>query len=246
MINIAILDDNKEDLVELGEICIRYFKDAKYIASINIFSSSQEFLNSEVKYDIIFLDIEIPDINGIEVANIIRTFDKDCCICFISNYNKYALKSYNAHAFDYIEKPISQNKIFKTLDQLFAYYGMRMINKTKIVFPLHYSSISLVASEILYFEYFDSNKDYFNRSTIVYTLSDKYALKMKISSVYEMLPVELFTMPHKSFIVNFSNISSIKGNIITMKNGAIVPLSQKRAAKFRIKFNEYIKKYLIG
>lgn len=243
MLKIAIIDDQKNTLTEIQTICNDYFNNINYLCKIDTFLSSHTFLNHHEVYDIVFLDIEIYDMNGLELAEIIRRNDKDCCICFVSNYGKYALKSFHVHAFDFIEKPLKKAQLINTLDEMFAYYGSKLINKTKILLN---NNIALFINDIIYFEYIDKSDEYVNRSVVVHTFYNNYAFKQKISSVLKMLPIGMFGIPHKSFIVNFQNISFIHELEIIMKNKNQVPLSQKRATKFKREFNDYLKKFIIG
>ncbi|MGX8850434.1 LytR/AlgR family response regulator transcription factor [Amedibacillus sp. YH-ame10] len=242
MIRIAIIDD---DLNDLETFIVSYFEEKSYIFVVDRFSFAKDYLEKKELYDIVFLDVELPDMNGLELAKIIRDTNIEGCICFFTSHKKYALKAYHVHAFDFIEKPATKFRVFKTIDDIFAYHNKQICEKTKICFSSRSEKHDLYVNEIIYFEYFDYSKDYFNRTTIIYTMDNKIALRLRISKVYEELPSDIFFIPHKSFIVNISNIISICGNLITMKNGDIVPLSQKRATQFRKKFKKYIEKQMI-
>lgn len=246
MIYIALIDDEINTLNTIYTLVENYYSSANLQAKIYKYTNPFSLLKNASNFDIVLLDIDLPDLNGIELAKRIRNINLECCICFITNYNKFASESYSVHAFDFIEKPIDKIKITKLFDDIRTYNVYKMISKNNLVFKVNKKTISIQTSKIQYFEYFDKGFDFFNRSTVLYTDKDKIVLHKKISDVYNELPSDIFVVPHKSFIVNLLNVKCIKNNIIVMNNNDEVPLSQKRASKFRRAFNEFIKKYLIS
>lgn len=246
MIYIAIVDDDKDTLDLLGNFVEDYYKNINLQVKIYKYLSSNNVLNYAAKFDIFLLDIDLPQKNGLELAKEIRQVNLESCICFITNYNKFASVSYSVHAFDFIEKPVDKMKIYRLFDEIQTYNAYKMLTKNNLIFKTNHTILSIQVSHILYFEYFDKGFDFLNRSTVLYTDAGKHVLHSKISDVYSNLPQDIFVIPHKSFIINLLNIKCINNNTVIMNNNVEIPLSQKRASTFRKSFNTFIKKYLIG
>ena len=119
MRKIGICDDNKAVVETLSSICTSYYGNTKIC--IDIFHSGEEILRSHRNYDAIFLDIELINMNGIEVAQEIRKTDIDVLIIIVSGYEAYKSHAFPIHAFDFIDKPINADKINKVLDEVELY-----------------------------------------------------------------------------------------------------------------------------
>lgn len=244
-IRIAILDDDKNQIEKLREYCFYYFNRQLFEFEIKVFNKTKEFLKTNFKdYDLLLLDIEMPDNNGIEIAYEVRKINKKCFICFITNYSDYLYKSYDVHAFDYIMKPIDFLRLSKLFDEVIKYRNVQSnFNSKKIALNSTKGKIVLYQNQILYFEYHDKFHDLFNRVTKVETTLGTFILKEKISSIYKSLPQNEFVIPHKSFIVNLEQIKMFKQDEIIMHNNVKIPLSQRRAAEARKIFNNYINSF---
>lgn len=242
-IKIAILDDDKNQIDLLEVFCKEYFDKKSNVYKIETFNNEEEFLLSNLDMiDILLLDIEMPNYNGIQIAHKVRTINKKCFICFITNYLDYLYESYDVHAFDYLMKPIEKERLFTLLDEVVQYRNVQQIvNKQKLTFNTTSGEIIIDQSEIMYFEYQDKFKNIFNRVTLMYTSTKTYILREKISDVYNKLSNDFFIIPHQSFIVNMDNIKLFKQNEIIMINDVLIPLSRKRAANARKKFSQHVK-----
>ena len=127
---IAVCDD---DQYELG--IIRELLD-NYEASSNI-SFTEKYYNSSVehasiagfeKFDIYFLDIIMPVMNGLALANQIHTFDKAAPIIFLTSSSEFAVDSYEVKAFNYLLKPVNKERLYTTLDDLIDFFNIEQTN----------------------------------------------------------------------------------------------------------------------
>ena len=116
MLRIAICDDDRDDLERIKTSIINYQNEKSMDISIFSFLSAEELLKKTDKYDIIFLDIEMERINGIEAAQRIRELNMLVPIVYITNYSRYWRSAYKVHAFDFIPKPFVNNDIYAVLD----------------------------------------------------------------------------------------------------------------------------------
>lgn len=230
-IKVAICDDNQKFCVELKDMISDYWK--KYKLTFSIFNSGEALLQSKEKYDCIFLDIEMIDLNGVEVATQIRSYDMDTYIVIVSGFPKYKNIAYKLHVFDYLDKPIDKIVLFKTLDDLSL-----LLKKNKeesyVSFHTDQGIVKINVKNILYFEYK-------NRKIILFTQDGKkYQFYDTITKLEENFEKFQFISPHKAFLINPSFIRNIKTNDLIMENQAIIPVSKLKRKQVRKRYFEFI------
>lgn len=229
MIKIAVCDDDTICLQHTSELLKQY---TEVSLTLFCFQSGRELLESEEHFDLILLDIDMPEINGIDTGKRIRELDKKVKIIYITNYMDYALFAFEVHAFAYLLKPIEPKKLFNQLDEALAYL------KEKPPCQLEYETlqgiIRLFPKDIYYFEYE-------KRKVFMKTTEGTYVLNQKISEIAKKMEAFHFFMPHKSFSINLYFVRTIKGYDIYMMDGSVIPLSQKKASSFRYAFNKYLR-----
>lgn len=232
MIKIAICDDDQITLNNTKVIIENYrIKDFQ----INSYNSGEELLESNLKFDIIFLDIDMTGINGIETAKRIRTFDKKVKIIYVTNYTDYTSSAFSVHAFGYLVKPIKEKDLHEQLEEALSY--MKEDEECIVEFMTEEGIVRIDIKKIYYFEYV-------SRKILMKTSEKTYVLKDKISQISEKMKVFGFEMPHKSFVVNLYNVKSVKGYEVYMMDKSIVPLSQKKSTEFRNSLNMYLSNHL--
>lgn len=109
--NIAVCDDNKETLIQESSLIDSVLSEQDIEHSMDKFINPESLLKSEKLYDIVFLDIEMNDFNGIEVAKKLRNENKECLIFFITNYETYLDDAFNQRAFRFWTKPLDTRKL---------------------------------------------------------------------------------------------------------------------------------------
>ena len=116
--NIAVVDDSREDAGHLEAFLSRYHQEKNLPMQVHTFLSSVEFLESfHGEYDIIYLDIEMPGSNGLEVAHEIRSRDETVAIIFITNMAQYAIRGYEVNAVDFMVKPVGYFNFVQKLEK---------------------------------------------------------------------------------------------------------------------------------
>ena len=233
MIKIAVCDDDEIICDELTAIIKNYFTKSDRAVLIKDFKSGEQLLRAKISFDIIFLDIEMPVLNGIETARKLRSWDVNSKIIYITNYNNYKRSAYKVHAFDYICKPITGKAICNTLNDAISYLDNRYTPK-KFVFKTEQGMIALEIDDIYYFEYSV-------RKVIIVTAKENYAsTSYSLKQLHEKTCKYNFASPHKSYIVNMLHIRSIKGFDIFIDNDDKIPLAQKKAVDFKKEYNDFL------
>jgi two-component system, LytTR family, response regulator len=197
---------------------------------------------SEHKPDLVFLDIQMPKLNGFEMLELIND---PPAVIFTTAYDEYALKAFEANAVDYLLKPFTRERFLQSLRKLRNAPGGNTIGKLvesahkheyegKRIVVRNNSDISIVpVSDIHYIEAFD---DYVK----IFTQSD-YFLKKKTMGHYEqVLDPEVFFRAHRSFIINLQQLTRIEpyeknSYIALLRSGKKIPLSRSAYARLREK-----------
>lgn len=113
---VLLVDDESLQLVRLENACKKVLPDAEFSSYTNPVKALQE--NDKTLFDIAFLDIEMPGINGIQLAKHLKKINPLVKIVFVTAYNEYALQAFKIHAHGYITKPVSEAKVKEEVDEL--------------------------------------------------------------------------------------------------------------------------------
>lgn len=228
MIKIAVCDDDEKILGETLEL-LRHYE--KLPLSADAYTSGEALLAAGKKYDILLLDIDMEGPDGIETARRIREVDKEVKLIYVTNYSDYTIFAFGVHAFAYLLKPLKAEELFAQLDEALA-YGLAG-PEPELEFLAKEGIVHIVPSRILCFEYL-------SRQVLMYTEERVWHLKRQITELAREMEGYGFAMPHKSFVVNLYAVQRIHGYEITLTDGRIIPLSQKKSAGFRRALNEYL------
>ena len=124
MVRIAIVEDTQTDSKTLMRYVKEYTRLVNVEVEISVFDNAVKFLDKYTpKFDIVFMDIEMPYINGMEASKKLRELDQKVILIFVTNLAKYAIKGYEVQAFDFVVKPITYHdftlKFVKSNDRIF-------------------------------------------------------------------------------------------------------------------------------
>ncbi len=164
--------------------------------------------NNEEDIDLIFLDIEMPEMSGIDF---LKTLQNPPQIIIISSKDKYALDAFNYDVIDYLLKPITYSRFFKAINKANVRFKNKVDSKENEIFIKKNSAlVRLKYDEILWIEALE-NYVIFN------TFTDKYTIHFTMKAIEQKLPAHQFTRVHRSFIVNTSSINVIEDNSVIIK-----------------------------
>ena len=228
--NILILEDNQQDLENLQTLIHILFvkKDIKYsITTSNCFSKFYDKLD---KFDLIFLDVELDKENGIEIGQNVKSNVYSPRIIITSHYQKYLIEGYKVHAERFFIKPISQETFEMEMHNVLCdYFSMHLS-----LYDPKISRSKILIHTILYIEYI--NRKSYVHLTNGESLESTYSLKQW----KEKLSDFAFAQPHKSFIVNFQNISSISDKEVILSDDTSITLSRFYHDEFERLYVRYL------
>jgi DNA-binding LytR/AlgR family response regulator len=211
------------------------------IASFNGADATREFLARNT-VDLVFLDIQMPGVNGIEFA---RTIPKNTLVVFTTAYHEFASESYDVDAIDYLIKPVKLERFQKAVEKAHTYCKLFhtdhnnsnienittdyiFVRSERKIFKVHFS-------DILYIE---GLKDY----VIIYLANQKVITLMNIKTIHDLLPKSFFVRVSKSYIINVNNIDSVDNNTVYIGENEI-PIGNVYRDYF---FNEFVTKKILS
>jgi len=231
-LKVAICDDEKHHMNNLIFLIERYEKSKKIKFSYDCYTSGEDIMMSEILYDIVFLDIKMKKLDGLETGKMIKKRKPTTLIIYVTNYNQYYKEAFGLHAFMYLEKPVSYVDIETILNDSVDYLNQL---KKKELFHIYFKGtvFKLDVDEVLYFEYTERKVKIFSQTQIFY-------FRSTMKNIYEQIQIHGFGMPHSAFIVNYRFISKISGYNLFLKNDVLIPISQRKIAQFKENYYEYL------
>lgn len=218
---IAILEDNPTEAEYVTALVDRWGKEAGHTLNIAGYPSAEAFLfqyEDHKSVDILLLDIEMGQMNGMELARRIRQADEMMQMVFITGYPDFISEGYEVSALHYLMKPVSHEKLWAVLDKAAARLA-REEKRLGVTYDRKTDYVPL--SRILYVE---AQKQY----VLIHTLEETYRMKKSLAKTEEELD-EYFLQVHRSFCVNLRHVVQIKSSGVVLKNGEEIPISRGMA-----------------
>lgn len=236
-VKIAICDDMAEDVELLSSALYTYDHSFEIIAYTNGETLIDEFRDSSLSVDILFLDIYMPGIDGVETAQRIRGEIKDIKIIFISSSKEHYPHAYEVFAFNYILKPFDRERLYRVLDRAMDEIGKERSHK--ISFSYKSTVYSVDCCDIIYIESRDK--------LILFHLADGRTLQCygRLDGLIKELPEKSFIRCHQSFIVNTSYITEMGGNHFRVGQ-VVIGISKKHLKPAKDQYYRYLFSYMDG
>ncbi len=230
MLLIAIVDDDPKDAAQLKGCVEEYYKAHDHAVMIQEYHDGLDFIRSTETYDIIFLDIQMGKLDGLETARLVRKINRDAILIFVTNMAQFAIKGYEVDALDFILKPASLASINYVLDKAMR----RLDNSGRAMFSLKTAdgTISLSANDIMYVEVFDHN-------LIYHTTRGDHNVRGRLGDVASKLDPDKFVMCNRSFVVNLRHVSSVTADYLVI-GGSRIPISKSHRKELMKRFSSFL------
>lgn len=234
-LKIAVCDDIKEER-EVIVNAIHKFADQKdHYVQVDQFESAESFLTSKVEhYSLVFLDIFMGEMNGMEVAEKLFAMNERIKIVFCSSSTEFAVQSYEVNALSYLVKPVAEERIFMILEKFFRVHTQLQTIEVMI----DRMEESIYVNDIIWVEAARSK-------CIIHTKDRDYTTRTNFGQVYEMLPQSMFIKPIRYAIVALKAINKIPTTEITLVDGTIIPVSRELKEEVKRAYSDYQWKMMI-
>ena len=233
---IAVCDDNSVFLQELSGLLNQYSESNRCYIEYTLFTNPLDLVSQiekGVQYDVLFLDVFMPGINGIECAKDIRTYDNYVKIVFLTNSTEFAVEAYTVKAYQYLLKPIQKEQFFATLKQLEKENDH--INKKLFVLKSKTGITKISLSQLEYCEVV-------NRKIVLHlTNGEECDCGLRMSELEEKLEsLKMFIRPHRSFLINMDYIQSLTSNCLILESGVKIPIPREKNAQMKQMYMDHI------
>lgn len=231
---IAICDDEKNFRDSLQSMIIEYKREKRLHIDIQTYSDGKALLDSKKVFDIVFLDYQMPGMDGMRVAQELRKRNCICSIVFITAYPHFVLDSFEVQPFRFFVKPIKYDQI----GSLMTTYIAHQKKLAPIILINDDEQTVVSAKEILYLE---GDGKY----CTIRTANKTYSSSKTLAKVHALLPQHCFYRSHKSYVVNLYSVSSFDQETITLTNGEIARIGRSKTAAFKNTYKQFIKDYYV-
>lgn len=224
MIKVAIVEDSNNEAEKLMKYLARFEKESKEQLHCTRYHDGVTFLEEKNNdFDIVFMDIMLPGINGMEAAERMRKTNTQTILIFVTNMLNYAVKSYEVDALDYIVKPISYERVVFKLQK-----ALRILeaNKGRIISVNSQSGILPISSDDIYYVEVRQHK------LTYHTKKGEYFELKSLTQVEAMLVDYNFSRCNSCYLVNLKYIVKADSSFISMVNGDELKISQPKRKAF--------------
>lgn len=200
--------------------------------AVECFTSPSELLEKYCageRYDVLFLDIIMESLNGIELAKKIREYDGRALIVFLTVALEYAPAGYEVDAFRYLLKPVTEKDIIDTMRAIrekFAVSRILRIRTPECELLVHTEELHYIEAD--------------NKDCILYYMGDTITVHESLSELENQLSETHFFRVHRKYLVNLARVREFDDKKLTLDCGRTLPLSRRRSAEFCSMLNKYI------
>ena len=228
---IAICDDNQHFIDELSDVIIDNYQSLDL--RIDSFHCGEDLVkhykSGKAVFDVVLLDIEMGELNGLQTAEILRRIDRDAIIIIITSHIELALSGYEVSAFRFLTKPLNEKKLIKAIEAVKAQIKSEKIIQIKNAD----GEFSVNVKDILYIEAEGQN--------VSVRLNDKaISHRYNLGDYMRELADYDFVSVHRSYLVNLYYVKRFTNQDVTLEGNITVPISRLRYQKFKQQFHRYI------
>ena len=212
---IAVCDDEEKFQFQIRDMIDKIYNSMDVI--VDIFSDGRKLLErfDAMPYDVLFLDIEMPAMDGITLAKKLRERSENVFLVFLTGHVEYALEGYEVNALRYLTKPVKEDKLREVL----KYVMDKNSSKRQLMVKSDGEELRLSIPDILYFEAQ-------NQYVMIYTLKEEYLVRANMADFETQLKNDGFFRVHRSYLISLSKVKKIVKSDVVMEGGASLPISR--------------------
>lgn len=232
--DVAICDDEKEDMDIIAGFLSDFQMNNNIDFNISTFDKGKNLLDNYLehgKFQILFLDVEMPGVSGLEIARYIRKIpDRDVKIVFVSNYPEYMRDSFDVQAFQYLPKPLTYYNFAKVMKNIITDFNES--HAVQCIIKSDLSEEVIYSNKIIYVHTIDA---YAKRLSI--TLEDHTVETTgRLTDWEKALRWQNFVIPYRGYLINSAQIHYIMENKLIMNDGSEIPMSRRKEKDIRNMF----------
>lgn len=230
-LNIAICDDEQNQIEYIKDIVSAWAETSGHMPIFAEFSSAEAFLFDYAEnqnYDILLLDIEMANMNGIDLAKKVREGNNRVQIVFITGYPDFMSEGFEVAALHYLMKPVKKEKLFSVLDR--AVIGLAQ-KEDSLILETDNGIMRVKFSEIM-------SAEAKGHETLLTLIDKQESVKIGINDLEKQLD-DSFVRSHRSYLVGLRHITRITKTDVILDDGTLIPLSRRMYAEVNQKFIDF-------
>lgn len=226
---ILICDDEQSYVNDLRKHVELYLTEKNIYAEIDTFTDGEKLLSSKTHYDIAFLDVEIGNIKGTDIAKKLKKINNYIVIFIITSYNKYLDEAMDLNVLRFIVKPIDAKRLYAGMEKAISLIDNSVVDvflkndKTLVKIPIN---------DIMFIEVE-------GKKTIIQTPTEKYYSSSRLKFWKERLSASFFFQVHSSFIINMKYISQYDRDEVVINKKYKIPIAYRKQTEFKNYFSNY-------
>ena len=228
---IALIDDEEAVRSNLNRMLTDWADTHCLDISCDFFSNGTDFLNMvcHTQYDLLFMDIYMKELNGIETASQLRLIRPDCCLIFLTVSQEHMSEAFLCHAFDYLTKPLEEERLAQTLSDFLRIFPEKQpylnLSLGKQTIPILYSQLEYI--------YTDSNY-------CVIQAQETYRCRISFHKLCTSLGQdERFCTINRGILVNLDFVYDMENLTCWMKSGISFPINTKKKSELKQQLINY-------
>jgi DNA-binding LytR/AlgR family response regulator len=231
MVHIGIVEDDEMDRGTLEQYFCKFKQEKGTAFEIDYFSDGLQFIEDYVPdFDIIFMDIQMPHVNGLEAAKRLRTVDESVCLIFVTSMAQYAICGYEVGAMNFLLKPIQYHTFCREMEKALRKIGDR--KQDALLLTAKEGHVRVERPKIYYVE---SEKHYL----CFHTSDGEYHVRGTLGEWEELIQNRDFFRCSQSYLVNMAHVSRILSNTVLI-GGDEIPISRSKKKEFMDAFTNYL------
>lgn len=195
-----------------------------------VYQSAEKMIELKMKFDIAILDVEMEGMNGIELGESLRKLNPHIILIYVTAHKKYLDDALNLNAVRFFEKPIDAQRFYKGLSD-----SIKRMDTEAVDFYLKDGKniVRINKQDIVYIEIE-------KRRTRVITINRDYSSNYTINDWIKVLPSNIFTSPHKSYVINLNFVTAYERSFVTLNNQVQIPIARSRQIEFKELFFHFM------
>lgn len=227
-LKIAICDDEEVSRIQEKQIIKLYLEQKEIVNEIQEYDSAEEFINSAKKVDLLFLDIKMPGMDGIQLKNHLGNQREDIKIIFVTGHEELMEDAFGRNVFGFLHKPIRLEKLERYMQRVLE----NMEISSKIIIRSQNKEKAILIKDILYFQ---AN----GRYSYMITQNDNIFCNHSLNELEQQLSKSFFVRCHKSYLVNLKNVEKIE-EYVKLNNKERIPLSRRKRVEVKHEYSKYM------
>ncbi len=229
---ILICDDETKNINDLQKYVEEYMNNRGVSFEIEATTNPIGVVKSDAIYDLVFLDIQMPELDGFKVARELKERNSKVVVFFITAFNEYQDDAMDLQVFRFFEKPFDVKRLYSSLDKAMEYIDGAYVD----VFVYNNKEHKRVlVDDIVYIK-----RE--NRKIYLYTKDSEIIVREDLDEWNDKLPNTFFYMVHKSFLINLHYITKYNYTEVYLNEAIRIPIASRKQADFHKFWFKYLKR----